>query len=153
MWENVIVLVLNLQREAFDSRYTSVSFFFCFPLGWVCWFVFGFLFYKMFEKQIYLEFEVWLCMYCFLNLFILILMRNAFLPILVGWFPQSCVKSHWQNKIPHMTFIYWLRCQLKENNWSIDFGFINAVNKYPITGAVLFFPSFFFSNEYEQLVI
>lgn len=25
-------------------------------------------------------------------------MRNAFLPILVGWFPQSCVKSHWQKE-------------------------------------------------------
>lgn len=76
-------------------------------------------------------------------------MHNAFLPILVGWFPQSCVKSHWQNKITHKTFIYCSRSQLNENTWCIDFGFSNAVNKKPITGAVISF----FINEYEQLVV
>lgn len=37
-------------------------------------------------------------------IYFLILMHNAFLPILVGWLPQSCVKSHWQNN--HADDIY-----------------------------------------------
>lgn len=81
-------------------------FFFC-----LCFFFFSFLFFFFFlnlkNKTGWLR--IWSlthCMYCFLNLFILILMRNAFLPILVGWFPQSCVKSHWQNKKNYAYDIY-----------------------------------------------
>lgn len=75
-------------------------------------------------------------------------MHNAFLPILVGWFPQSCVKSHWQNKrIMHLTFDA-VECQPSENTWCIDFGFGNAVMSNQSLGLL-----FLFINEYEQLAV
>ena len=107
MSENVFVLVLNnFQGEAFvKNRYPPVYFYFCafFRVS------LPFNFNKKRQIDLVLKFDS-LCI-AFKIVFILILLCNAF-PILVGWFPQSCVKSHWQ-RITHMTFVYCLRFPLR----------------------------------------
>lgn len=65
--------------------------------------------------------------------------------------PKLCEIALAKMKKSHMTFLYRSRCQLRENTCCVDFGISNAVNEYPITGAVFCFV--FFINKYEQLVI